>query len=263
MKFFVASKTDFYSKKVKKYLMDNLDYEYDKLNQDIVFTIGGDVTFLKAIHKFPNALFFGIHTGHLGFYSNFNYKELDRLINMIKKGDFKEEKMPLISATAYTDDGIKTYYALNEITLISSPRTLILDLYINDKEFEEFRGTGICVSTPTGSTAYNKSLGGAILDHSIDAFQITEIAGINSRFYETIKNPIVLGGKNVVTFKPGSLYKSIDLTVDNLAITLEKLNRVEVKYNEKTVRVAIDSEVDFLDRIKRSFFHNTRRNFKK
>ncbi len=263
MKFYIASKTDFYSKKVKKYLIDNLDYEFSNDDPDIVFTIGGDGTFLKAVHKYPNALFFGIHTGHLGFYSNFNYKNLAGLIASIKNNTFTTLNMPLVSATVYAGDKKEIYNALNEITLISSPRTLILDMYINGKEFEEFRGTGICVSTPTGSTAYNKSLGGAILDHDIDAFQITEMAGINSRFYETISAPLVLSGKNTVTLTPGSLYKSISLTADNASYSIEKLSKVVLNYGKSFVRVAVDPNVDFLDRIKRSFFHNTRKSFKK
>ena len=172
--------------------------------------------------------------------------------------------MPLITASVYKTTGeIEVYNALNEITLISAPRTLILDIFINDKELEEFRGTGICISTPSGSTAYNKSLGGAILDHDLDAFQITEIAGINSRFYETISSPFVLSSKHTITLKPGSLYKSIGLTADNFSVNLEKLEKVVLNYNKKTVRVAVDPNVDFLDRIKRSFFHNTKKNFKK
>ena len=47
--------------------------------------------------------------------------------------------------------------------------------------FERFRGDGLCVSTPTGSTAYNKSLGGAVVHPTLDVLQLTEVSSINNR----------------------------------------------------------------------------------
>ena len=55
------------------------------------------------------------------------------------------------------------YYALNELRLDQGLQAQVIHVYINDVLFEVFRGNGLCVSTPSGSTAYNKSLGGAII----------------------------------------------------------------------------------------------------
>ena len=63
---------------------------------------------------------------------------------------------------------------------------MVADLTINGVDFERFRGDGITVSTPTGSTAYNKSLGGAVLHPTIEALQIAEIASLNNRVYRTL-----------------------------------------------------------------------------
>ena len=62
---------------------------------------------------------------------------------------------------------------------------MVADIIINHVPFERFRGDGVTVSTPTGSTAYNKSLGGAVLHPTIEALQLTEIASLNNRVYRT------------------------------------------------------------------------------
>lgn len=63
------------------------------------------------------------------------------------------------------------------------------DVCLNDVLFESLRGDGLSVSTPTGSTAYNKSLGGAVLHPTIEALQLTEIASLNNRVYRTLGVP--------------------------------------------------------------------------
>ena len=57
---------------------------------------------------------------------------------------------------------LKSFRALNEASIRRADRTMVADVVINHVPFERFRGDGLTVSTPTGSTAYNKSLGGAV-----------------------------------------------------------------------------------------------------
>lgn len=66
-------------------------------------------------------------------------------------------------------------------------KSMAADVCLNDVLFESFRGDGLSVSTPTGSTAYNKSLGGAVLHPTIEALQLTEIASLNNRVYRYIR----------------------------------------------------------------------------
>ena len=60
--------------------------------------------------------------------------------------------------------------------------------------FERFRGDGLCISTPSGSTAYNKALGGAIIHPSLKAIQLAEMASINNRVFRTIGSPLIFPG---------------------------------------------------------------------
>ena len=81
---------------------------------------------------------------------------------------------------------------MNEVAITNPIHTQIIDIYINDKLFETFRGTGFLISPPTGSTAYNKSVGGSVIDPNIRAIQLTEIAPINNRVYKVLQSPLIL-----------------------------------------------------------------------
>ena len=80
---------------------------------------------------------------------------------------------------------------------------MVADLTINGVDFERFRGDGITVSdSPTGSTAYNKSLGGAVFTPTIEALQIAEIASLNNRVYRTLGSSVIVPKKDKIEITP-------------------------------------------------------------
>ncbi|WP_426451612.1 NAD kinase [Paenibacillus sp. S-38] len=174
---------------------------HEEEQPDIVLSIGGDGTLLHAFHRYKEQLdhisFVGIHTGRLGFFADWKPDEVELLAELMgesaKQNDLRVVKYPLVEIQITTGSGqIETELALNEFTLKGVDATLVAQLHINDELLETFRGDGICISTPSGSTAYNKSLGGAIVHPSLDAIQIAEIASINNRVYRTLGSPILL-----------------------------------------------------------------------
>lgn len=139
--------------------------------------------------------FVGIHTGHLGFYADWLPHEVEKLIIEINNSEFQVIEYPLLELIVrYNDNGYETrYLALNEATMkTENGSTLVVDVNIRGKHFERFRGDGLCISTPSGSTAYNKALGGALIHPSLEAMQIAEIASINNRVFRTVGSPLVL-----------------------------------------------------------------------
>ena len=86
--------------------------------------------------------------------------EIDKLVENLKFDTGAKVSYPILNVKVTFDNGdTKIMRALNEATIKRSDRTMVADLTINGVHFERFRGDGITVSTPTGSTAYNKSLG--------------------------------------------------------------------------------------------------------
>lgn len=141
------------------------DFYLSKKDPDIVISIGGDGMLLSAFHMYEKQLdkvrFVGVHTGHLGFYTDYRDFEVDTLINNLKNDKGEQISYPILKVTITLEDGrVIRARALNESTIKRIEKTMVADVVINQVVFERFRGDGILVSTPTGSTAYNKSLGG-------------------------------------------------------------------------------------------------------
>lgn len=196
---------------------------HDEKEPDVVLSIGGDGTMLHAFHKYKEQLetiaFVGIHTGRLGFFADWKPDEVELLADMMgessRQNDLRVVKYPLVEIQITTTQGIETQLALNEFTLKGVDVTLMAELHINDEPFETFRGDGICISTPAGSTAYNKSLGGAIVHPSLDAIQIAEIASINNRVFRTLGSPIILPKHHHCDIYPRS-HQTILLSLDHV-----------------------------------------------
>src|SRR5699024_9816303 len=171
-------------------------------------SIGGDGTLLEAfrryVHKLDKTAILGVHTGHLGFYTDWTSNELEKLVIEIAKTPFHVEEYPLLEVTIRFTDEEKEFMALalNETTIKTVEGSVVFDVQIRGEHFETFRGDGLCISTPSGSTAYNKALGGGILQPSLEAIQMTEIASINKRVYRTIDPPLILPKHHTDLLKP-------------------------------------------------------------
>jgi len=162
---------------------------------DLVLSIGGDGTLLEAVHQYGfDPHYVGIHTGHLGFYADWRPDELDEFVTSLDQGCPFVAQYPTVQCQIHTRDGrVHTKWALNEMVIRNaSLSTLVACVYINGDEFETFRGDGLIVSSPSGSTAYNKAVNGAIVHPSIEAIQLSEIASINNQAYRTINSSLVL-----------------------------------------------------------------------
>ena len=85
------------------------------------------------------------------------------MIAAIKADHYQMTPRHLLEVDVYHKAGKETYLALNEMRIDHGYTTQVIDVYIDDELLEVFRGNGLCVSTPSGSTAYNKSIGGAVI----------------------------------------------------------------------------------------------------
>lgn len=252
MKYWIIHKEDEISLKIRQKMIQQIRLNLDQTNPDLVIVIGGDGTFISAVHQYPDAIFFGIHTGHLGFFANYTLKDVDQLIEDINQNAYQIEPIDALECQFNTAEQTLQTFAVNEITILTPPKTLILDVEIDGRRLETFRGTGLCVSTPYGSTAYNKSLHGAVLDPSLNAFQITEIAGINSNQYRTLSSPLLLSKDRVVCLKTKN-QEEVFITVDHLSYSLKDFKCVDIRFQTKKIRIAHSKDNSFIERIRRTF----------
>ena len=152
---------------------------------ELLIVLGGDGTFLRAArHVLTKGIpILGVNFGHLGFLTEFGDIPMQELADKLLATDYIVEERSVLEALV--EDTQEYYYAINDISLNRSLESNLLhtDIYINDNLLHSMRADGVIISTPTGSTAYAISAGGAVMDPDIDAFQIVPIAphSLNSR----------------------------------------------------------------------------------
>ena len=249
------------SQKVLHKLREKLKKQHfiiNDTNPDIVISIGGDGMLLSAFHKYENQLdkvrFVGVHTGHLGFYTDYRDFELDQLVANLQLDSGAKVSYPVLNVKVTLENGdVKTFRALNEASIRRSDSTMVADIIINHVPFERFRGDGVTVSTPTGSTAYNKSLGGAVLHPTIEALQLTEIASLNNRVYRTLGSSIIVPKKDKIELLP-TRNDYHTLSVDNSTYSFRNIERIEYQIDHHKIHfVATPSHTSFWNRVKDAF----------
>lgn len=263
MRFSVVSRKDDNSTELMHVIKDKFEKfggRFDDANPELVVSIGGDGTLLHAFHNYKHSLdkifFVGIHTGHLGFYTDWKVEEVDELVEIISKGNPKIVEYPLVEMIVTNSGGrVFEYLALNEATIHAACRILQIDVEIQGSHFESFRGDGLCFSTPSGSTAYNKAVGGAVVHPTLRAMQMAEIASINNRVFRTIGSPIILPAHHICVLKPTSddMFK---FSVDQMEFSLENVSQVEFRVSKSTIKFARYREFPFWKRVHDSFIAN-------
>ncbi len=146
----------------------------EDMDVDIILTVGGDGTILHAQHH-HTAPVFGVNCGAIGFLAEVEppmaLEALDRIIS----GDYRvEERYKLASWL----DGQRLADATNEITLQTSriAKLIRFEAHVDGELLDIFRGDGIIVSTPTGSTGYAMSVGGPLMHPGVNGLVLAPIA---------------------------------------------------------------------------------------
>ena len=194
---------------VKKY-----NHTIDNDNFDCILYIGGDGTFLRAVQenkdKLDKIFFIGIHNGKLGFFYDYTLEQLEEVfLDLENKDKYITEHRILQADLTLLDGNKETLYAVNEIRIENPFHTLVSDVYVDGEKLETFSGNGLIVCSSLGSTAYNRSLGGALICPTIDTLQITEIAPIFNRTYCSIGSSLVL---SLLTVYPDFSFSSVTIS---------------------------------------------------
>ena len=162
---------------------------------DLVLSVGGDGTFLETVLKvkdlgIPIA---GVNTGRMGFLANISAEEIGHSIEMLCHGEYETIERCLLKISQPT--GIfagNSSSALNEITIQKADLSMItIIVYVNEIYLNTYWSDGLIISTATGSTAYNLSVGGPILSPEDESIIISPISPHNL----TIR-PIILSGES-------------------------------------------------------------------
>jgi NAD+ kinase len=149
-------------------------HPWNKLDSDIIITVGGDGTILKTL-EYLDGKVFGINEGRMGFLTEVQPEQAIAGLERILKEDFSIEERQKIKVTL---NGERLYDALNEAVIHTSviAKMQMFDLKIDGYGIDKFRADGVIVATPTGSTGYSMSVGGPLVDPRVNGFIIVPIA---------------------------------------------------------------------------------------
>ncbi len=144
---------------------------------DLVIAIGGDGTVLKAVRigRSSGAPIFGINDGHLGYLAEGAPHDLPLIVHQLITGKWRTSERMLLAVSV---EGSPPVTGLNDAVIekVQNQRTVQLAISIDDEPFIVYRADGVVVATPTGSTAYNLSAGGPLIDPALDALVMTPVA---------------------------------------------------------------------------------------
>lgn len=256
-RFTIVSKKDEKSTNAKKKIQQALkdsQMVYDEENPELIISVGGDGTLLYAVHKYINQLdsakFIAIHTGTLGFFTDYTEEEINQCIKDIIKGEIYEVFESHLLEVKVKGSKHETLYALNEIRIENVLATQTLDIYIDNEFFETVRGNGMCLSTQAGSTAYNRALNGAVVDSGLSVMQLCEIAGLHDSKHSSLRVPYIMKDDRKVTFTC-DIFKNAYLCYDHLNKKIPMdVKTITCQICDKSVKFARFKKYSFLDRVR-------------
>ncbi len=219
---------------------------------DVVIILGGDGAILHSavFAAKKNIPIIGINYGNLGFLTEYEKAEGEKVKELLERLNHKTCRI-VKRSLLQLEIGERTFYALNEIAIqrdygLSSPSsTQILKLEVCVKEGKDVvAGDGILICTPTGSTAYSLSAGGAILTPEVPVFMMTPICAFSMR-----NRPIVF--EDTEEFIVKSITGKAIVLLDGKALT-EIGENVEIKIKKApfTANFPVKENSDFFEKVK-------------
>ena len=220
--------------------------------------VGGDGTFMHGLREcgFPDIPFVGVNTGHLGFFQEFQPEDLDKLVDIIRTGDYRVQRHRLLKATVRTEDGaVHSFRALTDVIFRGSiSKVTHLNLSIGDNFIEKFSGDGILISSSAGSTAYNYSLGGSIVDPRVALLQITPMAPMNTTVFRSFTSSILVPpGLDVHIFPDRNFKDSGYLIVDGEEYYFEHVEDISVDLAKDEIQLVRLADYDFWSKVMSKF----------
>lgn len=146
----------------------------NKMNIDIIITVGGDGTILRTL-QYNDAAVFGVNAGILGFLTEAKEENAIECIEKIQKGEYSIEKRMKLKVIHNKQ---RLFDCTNEAVIHTAhvAKMRHFEIEVDGRIAEEIRADGIIVATPTGSTCYAMSVGSPIIDPRVNAFVIVPIA---------------------------------------------------------------------------------------
>lgn len=218
---------------------------------DMIICIGGDGSFLNCVHKlrFPKAPILGINTGHLGFFQECSPNNLELAIKDVMEGRFQLQGIRPIEAEIYNRQKLfSRKIGINEIMIRGSySHVSQFEVSVGETKIQDFSGDGVLISTPVGSTAYNYSLGGALVSPDLDVLQLTPVAPMNTAAYRAFHSSVLLPSDKSITISAIGRTNNMNLIVsyDGKMSEFYDIDRIVIRQSSKSISLIRSNQYDY------------------
>jgi NAD+ kinase len=250
IEFFIES--EFYTLLVESNILQDNYKSFASFNDldssfDIMFTIGGDGTFLRsATHiRDLNIPILGINTGRLGFLAIVAKDLIEDNVELVINGDFTIQERTLISVKTEpkTKDFSELNFALNEVTIAKKNTTSMIGVKtsLNEEYLTNYWADGIIIATPTGSTGYSLSCNGPVILPDSKNLVITPIAphNLNAR-------PVIISDETKIELEVNSREKSFLISLDSRVTTVPKETKIFIEKTDFTIKSILPRNQSFI-----------------
>jgi NAD+ kinase len=219
--------------------------QFNLLEIDIVITLGGDGTILKAVTliRDKGIPIMGINLGRLGFLASIEKKFVSQAIQELVRGMYRTENRTMIYLETSDDIFGNVRFALNDFTLHKRDTSSMITIhtFINGDFLNSYWADGVILSTPTGSTGYSLSCGGPIIFPNSGNFVITPVAPHNLNV-----RPIVISDTSVVSFEIEGRSENFLATLDSRFQTITSQHQIAVRKCDFPTRLIQLNNFSFL-----------------
>ncbi len=220
----------------------NLDNSFE-----VMLTVGGDGTFLRAVTyvRDLNIPVLGINIGRLGFLATVQKENIEEAINLLVTKQYKinERSLLTVSTSQKNTDLSDINFALNEISVSRRNTTsmVTVETWLDDEYLTSYWADGLIVATPTGSTGYSLSCGGPVIAPSTKSLVLTPIAphNLNAR-------PLVIPDNTNIKLKIIAREKQALLSLDSRMTTVDNNTEIFIKKASFTLKTIQLSQQTFL-----------------
>lgn len=227
----------------------------DKL--DLLIVLGGDGTLLgvaRDINGKYDVPILGVNIGNLGFLSSIEIQDFSEALKKIKNGQYIIQNRILLECTILNQDDNDKGKALNDVVIARGTlsRMAKFEVFIDNKLYYRFKGDGLIVSTPTGSTGYSFSAGGPFIYPDVDVIILTPICP-----HTRGMQPIVLKSSSEILIKAENYNGEIYLTFDGQeAKQINDNTSIIIKKAKQIAKILLFDNYDYFNVLRQKILDN-------
>lgn len=230
-------------------LLEGVEEAANPDGADLVVSLGGDGTFLRTaqwVGDRPIPIV-GVNTGHLGYLAALSIDELPCLLDYIADDRLRIEHRSLLCVETPELPEYVGRYALNEVSLFKdeSASMITASVTVDGAPLADYRADGLIVSTSTGSTAYNISIGGPIVQPTLDVTVLSPLAA-----HSLSMRPMVIDSRSTVSIVPEGRSRHVRIAVDGRSALIDTGTEIVLTHAPFKVMVMQPAQRSFADTLR-------------